>query len=158
MDMQVEHLATPAETAIGLAIHTILATLPENTEMLFYRDDDAPATLELTHPDGRVEIAVATPTTDDLLIEPAAPAVTATTWRQLDVDPPEPLTDVLLWQVLAGFSPEEGNTLNRIGYRNNAGQYMDSYASAIDGGDEVLNGVTHWAPLPAGPLFAGEPA
>lgn len=158
MDMQTQPLAaetTPAEAAIGAAIRTILAMLPENTEMLFYREDDAPATLELQHPDGRIEIAVATPSTGDHLNAPAAPSDTLAAWRQIDVDPPEPLIDVLLWQVLERFSPEESNTLIRVGYRNKDGIYLDSYASTIDGVDEVLAGVTHWAPLPAGPLCLG---
>lgn len=157
MDMQVKHFAeiTPAESAIGLAIRTLLAVLPENTEMLFYRDDDAPATLELQHPDGRVEIAVATPTTGDFIIEPAMPAVTAATWRQVDVDPPDLLTDVLLWQVLPGLDPQD-NTVIRIGFRRTDGSYIDSYSSTITGDDEVLDGITHWAPLPAGPIAVPE--
>lgn len=159
MDMQVKHFdaATPVETAIGEAIRTILAILPENTEMLFYRDEDTAATLELTHPDGRVEIAIATPTTGDFIIEPAEPAgATITTWRQVDIEAPELLTDVLLWQVLPNFSVEEGNTLMRIGFRHPDGRYIDSYASTLTGDDEVLQGITHWAPFPNGPLMATE--
>lgn len=159
MDMQATHVESASdarlEAAIGLAIRTLLSTLPENMEMLFYREDDAPAVLEMQYPDGRVEIATATDLTGRFLIEPATPSDSLVSWRQIDVDPPEPLTDVLLWQVLEDFTPEEGNTLHRIGYLNKDGVYMDSYASAIDGADEVLDGVTHWAPLPAGPLFAG---
>lgn len=159
MDMQVKHFdeITPAESAIGKAIRTILAILPENTEMLFYRDEDTAATLELTHPDGRVEIAIATPTIGNFIIEPAVPAgATITTWRQVDIEAPEPLTDVLLWQLLLDFSAEEGNTLMRIGYRHPDGRYIDSYSSTITGDDEVLQGITHWAPFPAGPLLVPE--
>lgn len=154
--MDMTHPPMALEAAVAQAIRTLLAALPENTEMLFYRDDDAPAGLELQYPDGHVESFVATPATGDFRVgvEPARP--TPTPWRRIDAEPPEPLIDVLLWQVLEGFTAEEGNTLTRIGYRNKEGVYLDSYASAYDGGDEVLDGVTHWAPLLTGPSLAGD--
>ncbi len=72
-------------------------------------------------------------------------------WRPI-APPPEPLVDVLLHQVLAGMGDDDP-TLIRIGYlsRTRPGQWVDSYSCRLDGEDDILEGITHWAPLPAGP-------
>lgn len=156
MDMQVP--AIPGLDDMATHIDAMLAMVPANMELLFYRDDDEPAVMEATYPDGRVEVTLAKDRPASGPLEVTYPhhinPPTLATWRQIEVEPPEERIDVLLWQVLAGFTEEEGNTLIRIGYLNKAGQYIDSYASAIDGQDEVLDGVTHWSPLPHGPFHA----
>jgi len=148
---------TQQEAAMASAVATIMAMLPSNMGLTFYRDDDEPTVMEVEYPDGHVEVARATDRPATSILERACPApATLACWRQVDLEPPEERIDVLLWQVLAGFTPEEGNTLIRIGYRNKTCQYIDSYATSIDGGDEVLDGVTHWSPLPGGPFCGGQ--
>lgn len=158
MDMQIQEIqALPAnfqEEGVALAIRVILATLPANMELLFYRDDTEPAVREVQYPDGRVEIARATATTGAGILEPAYPAPpTVATWRQVDIERPEILADVLLLQELRGFDDEDKHLI-RIGFLSKDGRWIDSYSSTLTGDDEVLERITHWAPLPAVPLVA----
>lgn len=70
-------------------------------------------------------------------------------WRPADA-PPEPLVDVLLHQVM-GDMDDDDSKLIRIGYRNQQGQWVDSYSTDLDDADDVLEHITYWAPLPENP-------
>jgi len=75
-------------------------------------------------------------------------------WCCVDVSLPEPLADVLLLEVLEKCTPEEGNTLIRIGFMRIDGTFLATYTSNPDGSEEVLETVTHWAPMPGMPMGA----
>ena len=70
-------------------------------------------------------------------------------WYPAD-QPPAPLVDVLLHQVMKGFDDNDP-TLIRIGYRNRGGAWVDTYSMRLDGAEDFLEGITHWSPLPDGP-------
>jgi hypothetical protein len=72
-------------------------------------------------------------------------------WVPVATALPAPLEDVLVYQRLDGMGDDD-NTLIRSAYRNQSGQWIDTYTTdVLTGGDEVLRGVTHWSPLPEGP-------
>lgn len=75
---------------------------------------------------------------------------TTACWRPAS-NPPDPRVDVLIFQRLKGFEADEDPYLIRIGYMNNEGRWVCTYGTAPDGADDILEGVTHWAPLPATP-------
>lgn len=147
-------LKTTQEHEVAHALHCLLSALPPNLELLFYRDDDAPAVLEVHYPNGTTEVAtLASPAGAVVqIIETLDSDTTHAAWRPLTAGLPAPLTDVLLLQVLAGFAPEEGHTLVRIGFRRLDGSWLSTYCVDSDGHEETIDGVTHWAPLPAEPL------
>ncbi len=147
-------LSTEKSLDMARALYQVMVGLRPNTELLFYRDDDAPPALEIHHADGTTEVvSLDVPAGETIqIIDTTFESGSHAAWRCVDLGLPEPLTDVLLLQVLRGFAPEEGNTLIRIGYLAVDGTFVDTYASAIDGSDDVLETVTHWAPLPADPV------
>jgi hypothetical protein len=52
------HLADARLIAMREAILVILAMLPDNMELTFYRDDSEPAALEVQYPNGHVDVYV----------------------------------------------------------------------------------------------------
>ena len=146
-------LSVDQTQAVARAIYQVLASLQPNTELLFYRDDDAPPKMEVHYPDGTTEL-VGLPDQDESVQLFATPAEAGShaAWRAVDCGLPEVLTDVLLLQVLENLSSEEGNTLIRIGFMRLDGTFVATYASSNHGNDELLETVTHWAPLPAEPV------
>jgi len=74
-------------------------------------------------------------------------------WRPI-ATPPAPLVDVLLYQYFAELDGEPDPYLVRIGFRSLQEKYICSYEEAPDGGDVELAGITHWAPIPAGPFLS----
>lgn len=135
------------------ALHQVMRSMQPNTELLIYRDDDAPPKLEISHADGTTEIIdLDVPAGESVQIDVAFESGSHADWHCVDVALPDALTDVLLFQVLPGFSEEEGNTLIRIGFMRVDGAFFATYGSNIDGSEELLETVTHWAPLPAEPV------
>lgn len=131
------------------AITTLLALLPAQTELLFYRGapDDA-CCLGVQMADGTLQSFQGM---DEEVTAALGLDTTQTfaAWQPISLGRPKPITDVLLLQ---GFSVEEGNTLIRIGWLRPDGVWVATHCSNMDGSEEVLDIVTHWAPLPADPL------
>ncbi len=147
-------LSTDQTLDMARALYQVMVGMRPNTELLFYRDDDAPPALEIHHADGTTEIiGLDVPAGESIqIIDTTFEARSHAAWRPLHMGLPEPLTDVLALQVLPGFSDEEGNTLIRIGFIRNDGRWVATYNSEPDGSEEVLGVVTHWAPMPAEPV------
>ena len=147
-------LSTEQSLDMARALYQVMVGMRPNTELLFYRDDDAPPMLEVHHDDGTTEvIGLNVPAGESIqIIDTTFESGSHAAWRCVDVGLPEPLTDVLLLQVLPGFTEEEGNTLIRIGWLAVDGRFVATYASEPDGSEQVLETVTHWAPLPADPV------
>lgn len=141
-------------TQMASALLQVMESLKPNTELLFYRDDDAPSMLEVSYPDGTVEVlGLDMPATEMAqIVDTTFEAGSHAAWRPLHMGKPAPITDVLLLQRLNGFSVEEGNTLIRIGWLRHDGKFVATYASDIDGDELELETITHWAPLPAEPV------
>ena len=138
--------------AMTEAIQAIMGLMPPDTDLLFYRDGACQPVLEISYPDGATELVGLNAPARDRVIERASVPQTHAAWMPVDTALPVVLTDVLLWQVLEGFTDEEGNTLIRIGYLAVDGTFVDAYSSAIDGSDDELASITHWAPLPMDPI------
>ena len=139
--------------AMTEAIQAIMGLMPPDTELLFYRDGACQPVLEISYPDGATELVGLNAPARDRIIDLACLPQTHAAWTPVDMALPVVLTDVLLWQVLEGFTEEEGNTLIRIGYLAVDGTtFIDTYCSTIDGCEEVLKTITHWAPLPFDPI------
>lgn len=147
-------LSTEQSLDVARALYLVLTSLRPNTELLFYRDDDAAPALEIQHADGTTEVVnLDVPAGETLqIIDTTFESGSHAAWRCVDVGLPEPFTDVLLLQVLEGFTAEEGNTLIRIGFLRYDGNFVATYASEPDGSEQVLETITHWAPLPADPV------
>ena len=156
MNAPIQFQAELSADDIARALYQVLVSLRPNTELLFFRDDDAPPKLEVHYEDGTVEvIGVDAPAGKSIqIIDSVFEAGSHAAWRCVDVGLPEPLTDVLLLQVLRGFDAAEGNTLIRIGFMRVDGSFVATYESN-DGSDlEDLETITHWAPMPAEPVGA----
>lgn len=147
-------LSTEQSLDMARALYQVMVGMRPNTELLFYRDDDAPPMLEVHHDDGTTEvIGLNVPAGESIqIIDTTFEASSHAAWRPLHMGLPEPITDVLLLQVLEQFTPEEGNTLIRIGFMRLDGSFVATYASGLDGSEEELGTITHWAPLPAEPV------
>lgn len=147
-------LSTEQSLDMARALYQVMVGMRPNTELLFYRDDDAPPAMEIHHADGTTEVVnLGVPAGEAIqIIDTTFESGSHAAWRCVDVGLPEPLTDVLLLQVLPGFTVEEGNTLIRIGWLAVDGRFVATYASEPDGSESVLETITHWAPLPAEPV------
>lgn len=147
-------LSTDQTRDMAQALYQIMAGMRPNTELLFYRDDDAPPVLEVYFEDGTTEVVgLDTPAGESVqIIDTTFSAQSHAAWRPIDMGRPAVLEDVFLFQVLDNLPPEEGNTLTRIGFMRADGSFVATYASNIDGSEEVLETVTHWAPMFADPV------
>lgn len=147
-------LSTEQSLDMARALYQVMVGLRPNTELLFYRDDDAPPVLEIHHEDGTTEVIdLGVPAGESIqIIDTTFEASSHAAWRPLHMGLPAPITDVLLLQVLPGFTEKEGNTLIRIGWLRNDGQFVATYSVEPDGSEQVLETITHWAPLPAEPV------
>lgn len=137
------------------AMYQVMASMRPNTELLFYRDDDCPPVLEVHFEDGTTEVVgLDTPAGESVqIIDTTLSAQSHAAWMPVNMSLPAVLEDVFLFQVLQNLPAEEGNTLKRIGFMRADGSFVATYASNPDGSEEVLETVTHRAPMFADPVM-----